>query len=205
MIPCSPMTITIRRAQPTPTPTPRCPVPACPHFLDLNRNARYHALCPYHRAHSARRSPPLPEHACPIPGCVRKRELRRRRPDGSLVLRATCQAHRNAPIPEGVILSPPPTPWRPVPTPTAERHHRLDTPFVSITTVGDGTWDLTEQDVRTLALANHTGVSAFAVVTNGLLSRKMPTAVIDRVWGMLDRGDLTVDDLPAEKRKGEER
>jgi len=150
--------------------------------------------------------------ACPVPGCRRLRELRGRRSDGTPHYRWTCQAHRGA-IPNQTIPPPPPpkpqTPWKPQteahvhPIPVKVKKHRptrapaltnapVPQPAATITTANDGTWQLTASDIR--FICSQSGHPAFETCTSPKLSRPLPTSVVYRVWGMMERGELAVEE-----------
>lgn len=161
------------------------------------------------------------QRACPVHGCRRVRELRGYRKGGTPVFRETCQAHRGTFIQADPPPPKPRTPWKPDPhadvvglppsaftKPPVEKDriryrpkraappdpHRLDVPALiaaTITTANDGAWDITHQDLRLLADPRHTRLPAFEVSTLPGLSRPLPTSVVYRVWGMVERGELT--------------
>jgi hypothetical protein len=67
-------------------------------------------------------------------------------------------------------------------------------PAATITTASDGTWALTATDLGFLLQSQSRGIPAFEVGTDPTLSRPLPTSVVYRVWGMAERGELTLED-----------
>jgi hypothetical protein len=84
-----------------------------------------------------------------------------------------------------------------------KKHGRTHTPLANapitspaavITTANDGTWPLTREELN--FLIQHQGHPAFSVCTDPALGRPLPTSVVYRVWGMVERGELTLEETP---------
>lgn len=63
-------------------------------------------------------------------------------------------------------------------------------PVITITTASDGPWPLTQADLDFLTAPTTTPRPAFEVCSDHALSRPLPTSVVYRVWGMMERGEL---------------
>jgi len=146
--------------------------------------------------------------------------LRGRHPTtGHPIFRWTCQAHRGA-IPNRTVPPPPPakprTPWKPqvdapvhplpIPAPIKTKKHRgpthtplvnapVSVPAVTVTTSSDGTWQLSRDDVTFLTQQQRRGTPAFEVGMSPHLSRPLPTSVVYRVWGLMNREELKLEDV----------